>query len=74
MLNKLFALYMHSRRSMIVLGIHFGHDSSCAVVKDGQVIADASTATQTVVGMTLDCSASILNMHTSAAFCSAYSH
>jgi len=26
---------------MIVLGIHFGHDSSCAVVKDGQVIADA---------------------------------
>lgn len=26
---------------MIVLGIHFGHDSSCAVIKDGQVIADA---------------------------------
>lgn len=25
---------------MIVLGIHCGHDSSCAVIKDGQVIAD----------------------------------
>ncbi len=26
---------------MIVLGIHCGHDSSCAVVKDGRIIADA---------------------------------
>lgn len=26
---------------MIVLGIHCGHDSSCAVIKNGQVIADA---------------------------------
>ena len=26
---------------MVVLGIHCGHDSSCAVVKDGSVIADA---------------------------------
>ena len=25
---------------MIVLGIHCGHDSSCAVVKDGRIIAD----------------------------------
>ena len=27
---------------MIVLGIHRGHDSSCAVVKDGKIIADAA--------------------------------
>ncbi len=26
---------------MIVLGIHCGHDSSCAVVRDGRIIADA---------------------------------
>ena len=26
---------------MMVLGIHCGHDSSCAVVKDGRIIADA---------------------------------
>jgi carbamoyltransferase len=26
---------------MIVLGVHMGHDSSCAIVKDGRVLADA---------------------------------
>jgi carbamoyltransferase len=26
---------------MIVLGVHMGHDSSCALVKDGKIVADA---------------------------------
>lgn len=26
---------------MIVLGIHCGHDSACAVIRDGQIVADA---------------------------------